>query len=109
MAVFVITHSPRAPLPRRATTYTFVTDGLDAALDQAKAAAGDKDVGIWRGASIARQYLRAGLLDEFQIHLIPVLIGDGVRLFEGLDSERSSSSEPGPSRPRARRTFGSPS
>lgn len=69
------------------TTYTFVTDGIEAGLAQARAAAGEKDVGIWGGANIMRQYLKAGLLDEMQIHLIPVLLGNGVRLFEDLDSE----------------------
>ena len=69
------------------TTYTFVTDGIEAALELARAAAGDKNVGIWGGANIIREYLRTGLLDEMQIHLIPVLFGDGIRLFEALDPE----------------------
>jgi dihydrofolate reductase len=69
------------------TTYTFVTGGIEAALELARAAAGDKNVGVWGGANILRQYLRAGLLDEMQIHLIPVLLGGGVRLFEDLDPE----------------------
>ena len=86
MPVFVVTHEEREPLPMQGgTTYTFVTDGIEAALEMARAAAGDKDVGIWGGASIIRQYLSAGLLDEMQIHLIPVLLGGGVRLFEDLD------------------------
>ena len=55
------------------TTYTFVTDGIEAALELARAAAGDKNVGIWGGANIIRQYLKAGLLDEMQLHLIPIL------------------------------------
>jgi dihydrofolate reductase len=85
MPVFVVTHEERAPLPMQGgTTYTFVTDGLAAALDRARAAAGDKNVGIWGGANIAREYLRAGLLDEMQIHLVPVILGGGVRLFEHL-------------------------
>jgi dihydrofolate reductase len=88
MPVFVVTHEARAPLPMQGgTTYTFVTDGIGAALERARAAAGDKSVGIWGGADIMRQYLKAGLLDEMQIHLIPVLLGDGVRLFEDLDPE----------------------
>jgi dihydrofolate reductase len=88
MPVFVVTHEAREPLPMQGgTTYTFVTDGIEAALEQARAAAGDKNVGIWGGANIIRQYLKAGLLDEMQIHLIPILLGDGVRLFEGLDPE----------------------
>jgi dihydrofolate reductase len=88
MPVFVVTHEARAPLPMQGgTTYTFVTDGIDAALGLARAAAGDKNVGIWGGANIIRQYLKAGLLDEMQIHLIPILLGGGVRLFEDLDPE----------------------
>jgi dihydrofolate reductase len=69
------------------TTYTFVTDGIEAALELARAAAGDKNVGVWGGANIIREYLRAGLLDEMQIHLIPILLGGGVRLFDDLDPE----------------------
>jgi dihydrofolate reductase len=69
------------------TTYTFVTDGIEAALELARAAAGAKNVGIWGGANIMRQYLKARLLDEMQIHLIPVLLGGGVRLFEDFDPE----------------------
>jgi dihydrofolate reductase len=61
---------------------------LAAALDEAKAAAGDKNVGIWGGANIIQQCLRAGLVDEMQIHLVPVLLGDGNRLFEQLGPER---------------------
>jgi dihydrofolate reductase len=64
-----------------------VTDGIEAALELARAAAGDKNVGIWGGANIMRQYLKAGLLDEMHIHLAPVLLGGGIRLFEGLDPE----------------------
>ena len=67
--------------------YTFVTDGIEAALEVARAAAGDKNVGIWCGADIMREYLKAGLLDEMQIHLIPILLRGGVRLFEDLDPE----------------------
>ncbi len=74
MPVFKVTHEAREPLPMQGgTTYTFVTDGIEPALERARAAAGDKDVGIWGGANIMRQYLKAGLLDEMQIHLIPVL------------------------------------
>jgi dihydrofolate reductase len=88
MPVFILTHEKREPLPMKGgTTYIFVTDGIEAALELARAAAGDKNVGIWGGANIIRQYLKAGLLDEMQIHLIPILLGDGVRLFEGLDTE----------------------
>jgi dihydrofolate reductase len=88
MPVFVVTHEEREPLPMRGgTTYTFVRGGIEAALDLARAAAGDKNVGIWGGPNIIRQYLRAGLLDEMRIHLIPLLLGGGIRLFEDLDPE----------------------
>ena len=88
MPVFVVTHEKRKPLPMQGgTTYTFVWDGIEAALDLARAAAGDKNVGTWGGANIIRQYLKAGLLDEMQIHLIPILLGGGVALFEDLDPE----------------------
>jgi dihydrofolate reductase len=90
MPVFVLTHEAREPLPRRGgTTYIFVTGGIGAGLEQAKAAAGEKDVGIWGGSKIMRQYLKAGLLDEMQIHLVPVLLGDGVRLFDDLGPRRT--------------------
>jgi dihydrofolate reductase len=89
MPVFIVTHEPREPLPMQGgTTYTFVTDGIEAALELARAAAGDKDVGIWGGANIIQEYLKAGLLDEMQIHVIPVLFGDGTRLFEDLGGRR---------------------
>ena len=88
MPVFVVTHEEREPLPMQGgTTYTFVTEGIEAALELARTAAGDKNVGIWGGANIIRQYLKAGLLDEMHLHLIPVLLGEGVRLFEGLGSD----------------------
>ena len=88
MPVFVVTHEARAPLAMQGgTTYTFVADGIKAALERARAAAGGKNVGIWGGANVIRQYLKAGLLDEMQIHLIPVLLGSGIPLFEGLDPE----------------------
>jgi dihydrofolate reductase len=88
MPVFIVTHEQREPLPMQGgTTYTFVKDGIEPALELAGAAAGDKNVGNWGGANIMMQYLKAGLLDEMQIHLIPVLLGGGVRLFEDLDPE----------------------
>jgi dihydrofolate reductase len=83
MPVFVLTHQPRETVTKQGgTTFTFVTEGIEAALEQAQAAAGDKDVGIAGGASVAQQYLKAGLLDEMLLHVAPVLMGDGVRLFE---------------------------
>ncbi|MEK6272741.1 MAG: dihydrofolate reductase family protein [Actinomycetota bacterium] len=81
--VLVLTHHPRETVTKQGgTTFTFVTEGIEAALEQARAAAGDKDVGIGGGASVAQQYLKAGLLDEMLLHVAPVLMGDGVRLFE---------------------------
>jgi dihydrofolate reductase len=83
--VFVLTHHERETVPKAGgTSYTFVTDGFESALHQAQAAAGDKDILIAGGADVAQQYLKAGLLDEIQLHVAPVLLGDGVRLFEGL-------------------------
>jgi dihydrofolate reductase len=83
--VFVLTQHRREPVPMKGgTTFTFVTDGIDSALDQAKAAAGDKNVTIAGGANTIQQYLTARLVDEVHLHLVPVLLGDGVRLFEGL-------------------------
>jgi dihydrofolate reductase len=86
--VFVVTHEARDPLVMQGgTIYSFVTSGIEAALEQARAAAGDKQVGIWGGANIIMQYLKAGLLDEINLHLVPILLGDGIRLFEGLNPE----------------------
>jgi dihydrofolate reductase len=84
--VFVLTHHARDPVEKKnGTSYTFVTDGLEAAIAQARAAAGDKNVQLDGGASIVQQALRAGLLDELNIHVAPVLLGDGgVRLLDGL-------------------------
>src|ERR671917_2445539 len=80
MPVFIVTHEKRPPMPMQGgTTYTFVSDGIEGALEQARAAAGARDVGVWGGASVIRQYLAAGLLDELQIHLVPILLGGGVR------------------------------
>ena len=88
MPVFVVTHEAREPLPMQGgTTYTFVTGGIEPALELARDAAGDKNVGVWGGATIIREYLKAGLMDELQVHLMPVLLGGGVRLFEDLDPE----------------------
>jgi dihydrofolate reductase len=87
MPVFVVTHEARDPLPMQGgTTYHFVT-GIEAALELARAAAGDKNVGVWGGANIIKQCVEAGLLDEMQIHLAPMLLGGGIRLFEGLNPE----------------------
>lgn len=83
--VFVLTHTPRTPWVRKGgTTFYFVTDGIDSALRQAKAAAGGKDVRISGGADAIRQYLRAGAVDEVTLHVAPVLVGAGLHLFDGL-------------------------
>ena len=89
MPAFVITHDAREKLVKEVgTPFTFVTDGIESALDQARAAAGDKDVSVAGGANIIQQYLSAGLLDEIQIHLVPVLLGEGIRLFDQLGAEQ---------------------
>jgi dihydrofolate reductase len=86
--VFVLTHRAREPWVRQGgTTFTFVTDGIKGALEKAKAAAGDKDVMIAGGANTVQQFIKAGLIDELQIHLAPVLLGDGVRLFDQVSPE----------------------
>jgi dihydrofolate reductase len=83
--VFVLTRHPRAPLQMEGgTTFTFVTDGIDSALRQARAAAGDRDITLAGGAEAARQYLNAGLVDEMLLHLVPILLGGGDRLFDGV-------------------------
>jgi dihydrofolate reductase len=82
---FVLTHHARDDeVMQGGTTFTFVTDGIEAALEQATAAAAGKDVLIAGGASVIRQFLNAGLIDEFQIHVVPLLLGDGERLFDGV-------------------------
>jgi dihydrofolate reductase len=83
--VFVLTHHPREPLVMAGgTTFTFVTDGIASALDQARAAAGDRDVAIAGGAATINQYLAAGLVDELRTHVAPVVLGAGERLFAGV-------------------------
>jgi dihydrofolate reductase len=87
--VFILTHHEREPLVKDGgTTFTFVTGGIESALEQARAAAGEKNVALGGGASVAQQYLRAGLLDELRIHVAPVLLGGGTRLFEQLEPAR---------------------
>lgn len=86
--VFVLTHHPRAPLPLGGgTTFTFVTDGVQSALQQARGAAGDDDVALAGGAQVAQQYLAAGLVDQMDLNLVPVLLGAGERLFERLGDD----------------------
>jgi dihydrofolate reductase len=83
--VFVLTHHPREPLPMRGgTTFFFVTNGIESALEQALRAAQGKDVALGGGANVAQQYLAAGLIDQMEIHLVPVLLGGGARLLDGL-------------------------
>jgi dihydrofolate reductase len=83
--VYVLTHHPREPLEMQGgTTFHFVTDGIESALEQARAAAGGKDVMIAGGASAIQQYLKAGLLDELYLHIVPVVLGGGERLLEDV-------------------------
>src|SRR5262245_2975362 len=85
--VFVLTHHARDPQPMDGgTTYHFVTDGIESALAQARAAAGDGDVAIMGGATTINQYLAAGLIDELRLHIVPLTLGAGTRLFEGVRS-----------------------
>ena len=87
--VLVLTHRPRPTLVKEGgTTFTFVTDGIHSALDQAKAAADDRNVDIAGGASTVQQYLREGLIDELQLHVVPALLGGGLRLFEDLGTAK---------------------
>ncbi|MEU7801590.1 dihydrofolate reductase family protein [Micromonospora arborensis] len=83
--VFVLTHHAREPQPMEGgTTYHFVTDGIESALAKARAAAGDGDISIHGGATTINQYLAAGLVDELRLHIVPLTLGAGVRLFEGV-------------------------
>ncbi len=92
--VFVLTHHPREPLEMEGgTTFHFVTEGIESALERARGVAGDRDVVLGGGASVARQYLRAGLIDDMEIHVVPRLLGGGARLFDdvgyaGLEADR---------------------
>ena len=83
--VFVLTHHPREPLSMQGgTTFTFVTDGIESALEQARTAADGRDVAISGGASAVRQYLAAGMLDELYLHIVPIVLGAGERLLENV-------------------------
>ncbi|MDP9971840.1 dihydrofolate reductase [Variovorax paradoxus] len=85
--VFVLTHHARDPLVMEGgTRFSFVTDGIESALDQARHAAGGKDVALAGGARAAQQYLKAGLVDEMQLHLAPILLGGGERLFDNAEA-----------------------
>jgi dihydrofolate reductase len=86
--VFVLTHHAREPVTMEGgTTFTFVTDGIESALAQAREVAGDGDIAIAGGAEAAREYLSAGLIDELRLHLVPVLLGKGERLLDGVEGE----------------------
>ena len=83
--MFVLTHHPRGPIPMAGgTTFFFVTDGIEAALERAFDAAGGLDVRLGGGASTVQAYLRAGLVDELHVPVVPILLGGGERLFEDL-------------------------
>ena len=86
--VFILTHHEREPVEKEGgTTFTFVTDGFESALEQALAAAGDKDVAIAGGAEAAQQALRAGVVEDVTLHLAPVLLGSGASLFDGVGTD----------------------
>jgi dihydrofolate reductase len=83
--VFVLTHYPREPLVMDGgTTFIFVTDGIESALEQARAAAGDASIAVGGGADTVRQFLRAGLIDELRLHTAPILLGSGERIFDDV-------------------------
>ena len=89
MPIFVLSHATREPIPKQGgTTYYFVTEGIESTLKQAEAAAGGKDIMLLGGADAAQQYLKAGLLDEIHLHLVPVLLGEGIRLFENIGTQQ---------------------
>jgi dihydrofolate reductase len=83
--VFVLTHHPRDPVAMEGgTTFHFVTDGIESALEQAREAAGGQDVRLWGGGQVVQQYLAAGLLDELELSVAPMVLGDGARLFPNV-------------------------
>ncbi|MCE1199016.1 MAG: dihydrofolate reductase family protein [Marinilabiliales bacterium] len=86
--VYVLTHEQRDPLVQKGgTTFHFITDGIESALEKARQSAGEKDIRIQGGANVIQQFLRAGLIDEFYLHISPVFLGRGIRLFEGIDRD----------------------
>jgi dihydrofolate reductase len=87
MPVFVLTHHKRDPLTLSDTTFTFVTEGIESALEQARTAAAGKDVTIGGGADVINQYLAARLVDELELSIVPLVLGGGARLFEGVGPE----------------------
>jgi dihydrofolate reductase len=87
--VFILTHHARDPVEMKGgTTFHFVTDGVESALQQARDAAGGKDVMLWGGAQVVNEYLAVGLLNELELHVAPVLLGDGARLFDNLGTRQ---------------------
>ena len=89
--VFVLTHHARKPLAMQGgTTFYFVTEGIHVALERARDAAAGRDIVLGGGADVAQQYLKAGLIDEMQIHVVPVLLGDGARLFENTGGRQAA-------------------
>lgn len=88
--IFVLTHTPPAKYPKGndRLSFTFVTDGIESAISQAKKAGSDKDVQVIGGANTIQQCLNAGLCDELQIDIMPVLLGEGLRLFENIDTDK---------------------
>jgi dihydrofolate reductase len=88
MPVFVLTHEARDPVTKEDTTFTFVTDGIESALKLAMASAGDKNVALGGGANTIQQFMNAGLIDEMQLHIAPILLGGGIRLFDHLSAEQ---------------------
>jgi dihydrofolate reductase len=86
--VYVLTHEKREPwVQKGTTTFYFINDGIESALEKAKASAGEKDIRIQGGANTIQQYLNAGLINEFTIHLAPVFLGTGIRLFESINHQ----------------------
>jgi dihydrofolate reductase len=89
--VYVLTHEKREPwVQEGTTTFYFINDGIESALNKAKVSAKGKDIRIQGGANTIQQFLNAGLVDEFFIHIAPVFLGKGIRLFEGMDAEKYS-------------------
>ena len=85
---FVVTHRPAETIVKKGgTSYIFVTDGIEAALERARQAAGSQDVQIIGGADVAQQFLNAGLIDEIRLHLVPIILGAGTRLFDGVRTD----------------------
>ena len=88
MPIFVLSHAAREPINKQGgTAYYFVTEGIESVLNQAQEAAGGKDIILLGGANAAQQYLKSGLLDEIHVHLVPVLLGEGIRLFENTGTQ----------------------